>query len=298
MSRYSVAAERALRHDGSMPPDQSPPPVDDASLQAYYARGGEADRLAEGLGRLEFLRTVEVLERMLPDAPATVADIGGGPGRYTDHLLSLGHRVVHRDVVATHVDAVRSRHLSGTPTGDRLDAAVGDARRLDLADASVDVVLLLGPLYHLPDRADRRTAIAAAARVARPGGHVLAAAISHHAVLLDGVLLKRADVAYPQILDHVDDVRRNGVIPPLFEGSFNGYAHRADDLRSELTEAGLIVDELLSVEGIALALSDIDARLEDPAERDRLMNVLRAVEAAPDLIGAGPHILACCRTPG
>lgn len=296
--RYSLATGWNTDHDGSMQPDQSPLPVDDASVQAYYAQGEEADRLALGIGRVEFLRTVEVLERILPDAPATIADIGGGPGRYTDHLLSLGHSVVHRDLVASHVDAVRTRHRPGTPTGDRLDAAVGDARRLNLPDSSVDLVLLLGPLYHLPDPNDRRAAITEAARIVQPGGHVLAAAISHHAVLLDGILLKRVDLAYPQILDLLDGVRKTGVIPPLFEGSFNGYAHRSDELLTEMSEAGLTVDQVISVEGIALALGDIDARLDDPAERERLMYVLRSVESAPDLIGVGPHILAWCRAPG
>ena len=36
-----------------------------------------------------------------------------------------------------------------------LRTAVGDARKLDLADASADAVLLLRPLYHLRRRADR-----------------------------------------------------------------------------------------------------------------------------------------------
>lgn len=281
-----------------MQPEQSPLPVDDASVQAYYARGEEADRLANGLGRVEFLRTIDVLARVLPDPPAVVADVGGGPGRYTDHLLSLGHQVLHRDLVASHVDAVRSRHRLGTPTGDRLDAAVGDARRLDLGDSSADVVLLLGPLYHLPDAGDRRAAISEAARVVRPGGLVVGAAISRHAVLLDGILMKRVDLAYPQILGLLDGVRRTGVIPPLFEGSFNGYAHRSDEFRQEFADAGLIVDRLVSVEGIAVALSDIDARLDDPAEQERLLSVLRSVESAPDLIGLGSHILALCRAPG
>jgi SAM-dependent methyltransferase len=281
-----------------MQPDPSPLPVDDASVQAYYARGEEADRLTSGLGRVEYLRTIEVLERILPDPPAIVADVGGGPGRYTDHLLLLGHNVVHRDLVASHVDAVRTRHPLGTPTGDRLDTAAGDARRLDLQDSAVDVILLLGPLYHLPDADDRRAAMAEAARVVRPGGLVVGAAISRHAVLLDGILLKRIDLAYPQILDLLDGVRETGVIPPLFEGSFNGYAHRADEFHNEFTEAGLTVDQIISVEGLALALGDIDARLDDPAERDRLMQVLRSVESAPDLIGVGPHILALGRAPG
>ncbi len=41
------------------------------------------------------------------------------------------------------------------------DTAVADARHLDLPDASVDAVLLLGPLYHLHERADRLRALCA-----------------------------------------------------------------------------------------------------------------------------------------
>lgn len=279
-------------------PEPPPRPVDDASLQAYYARGEEARRLTSGVGRLEFVRTVELLDRILPAPPAIVADIGGGPGIYTDHLLSLGYHVVHRDLVADHVDQVRARHPPGTPTGDRLDAAVGDARRLDLDDTSVDVALLLGPLYHLVDAGDRRVAMAEAARIVGPGGPVVAAAISRHSVLLDGILLKRVDLDFPEILGLLDGVRDTGVIPPLFEGSFNGYAHGPDQFRDELTAAGLTVDQLVSVEGVAVALGDLDARLDDPTERERLLFVLRSVESAPDLLGVGPHLLALARAHG
>ncbi len=279
-------------------PSEPPLPVTDASLQSYYALGKEAARLTEGLGRVEYLRTVELLDRVLPPAPAVVADIGGGPGIYTDHLLSLGHRVAHRDIVAAHVDHVRANHQPGTPTGDRLDAAVGDARRLDLDDGSVDAVLLLGPLYHLVDPADRRRALTEAARIVRPGGAVAAAAISRHSVLVDGVLLKRADLAFPEILGLLDGVRDTGVIPPLFDGSFNGYAHRPDQLRREVEEAGLVVDDVVSVEGVAVALGDLEARLDDPGERERLLFVLRSMESAPDLLGLGPHLLALATAPG
>ncbi len=51
----------------------------------------------------------------------------------------------------------------------------------------MDAVLLLGPLYHLPERADRLAALAEARRVLRPGGVVFAAAISRFASMLDGL---------------------------------------------------------------------------------------------------------------
>ena len=56
----------------------------------FYNRGLEHDRLAGGVGALEFARTQQILERHLPSAPATIADIGGGPGRYAVWLAERG----------------------------------------------------------------------------------------------------------------------------------------------------------------------------------------------------------------
>jgi ubiquinone/menaquinone biosynthesis C-methylase UbiE len=51
-----------------------------AAISGYYDRGGELDRLTAGRGRLEFLRTQDVLRRLLPPSPARVLDVGGGTG--------------------------------------------------------------------------------------------------------------------------------------------------------------------------------------------------------------------------
>src|SRR5437763_12626612 len=98
-----------------------------ADLQAYYGRDEEDDRLTRGVGRVEYARTLDVIGRTLPPPPATVADIGGGPGRYIDWLVECGYSVVHRDLVLSHVERVVSRHPG-------VDAAVGDATDLDLSD--------------------------------------------------------------------------------------------------------------------------------------------------------------------
>ena len=257
----------------------------DDVLFAYYARDQERDRLARGVGRLEFLRTIEVIGRTLPPAPAVVADIGGGPGRYTDWLTDLGYTVHHRDLVADHVEHVRSRHP-------RLDTRVGDARSLDLHDGCVDAVLLLGPIYHLRERSDRLQALREACRIVRGNGVVHVAAISRWAARLDGILVQRLHETRPQLVDIVDEAEQTGWVRPAHDGGFSCATHTPADLRTELSDAGLRVDALVSLEGIGFALSDIDARLEDSVQRALVLDTLRSVESVPDLLGVGPHILA------
>src|ERR687894_951198 len=120
----------------------------DAEIRAHYEEGAERERLhRSGAGRLEYLRTRELLARYLPPAPATVLDVGGGAGVYALPLAREGYSVHLIDPVPLHADQARvtSALQRDAPLA---SAEVGDARRLMYDDNSVDAVLLLGPLYH------------------------------------------------------------------------------------------------------------------------------------------------------
>jgi len=266
-----------------------------AAMHAYYELGNEAGRLgAGGPGLLEFERTREIILRALPPAPAVVADIGGGPGRYALWLAGLGYRVVHRDLVPLHVGQVTSAAATAAVS---VDSAVGDARDLDLADASADAVLLLGPLYHL-DRDDRIRALREAGRVVRPAGPVLGAAITRWAPRLDGILAQRLYAKQPEFWQLVDVVERTGVLEPLFPGSFCGFTHRPDELRAEAVAAGLDVGDLVCVEGAAIMLSDLTQRAADPEDWRIVLDCSRALERVPEVMGVGPHLIVTARRPG
>ncbi len=260
-----------------------------AAMHEYYLRGEEADRLvASGHGRLEFERTQEIVLRRLPPPPAVIADVGGGPGRYAVWLAALGYRVVHRDLVPLHVAQLRA----AAAADGAIDTAVGDARSLDLADASVDAVLLLGPLYHLTRRAERVQALREARRIVRPGGPVFGAAISRWAPRYDGILRLRLYEQVPAMLQAMGRLERTGVLPPFTPDGFTGYTHRPGQLRAEFASAGLAVAGLVSVECGAFLLADLRDRMADPVARHVIMDSARAVERVPELMGLGPHLLA------
>lgn len=264
----------------------------DPTIHAYYERGLERDRLAAGVGALEFLRTTEIVERTLPPTPAVVADIGGGPGRYTDWLVSSGYSVIHRDIVPDHVAQVRATH------GDRVDTAVGDARSLDLADRAVDAVLHLGPLYHLGEASDRHQALTEAARVIKPGGMLYAAVIGRWSARLQGLLVERLYHDTPDAADRIKAIEDDGIIPAIFDGAFTANTHTPAQLREEVSAIpDLDLQEVVAIEGPASMFNDDDVaqRLDDDLDREVLLDSLRALEMTPDVMGVSAHLLAVAR---
>lgn len=278
-------------------PGEDVPVPDDqnlAAMRTYYELGEEEARLADGAaGQLEYERTREIVLRHLPPPPAVVADIGGGPGRYSHWLAGLGYQVVHRDLMPLHVAQLqKAQRQQAQDTSARIDSAVADARDLDLAGATVDAVLLLGPLYHLDQHRDRVAALAEARRIARPGAPVFAAAINRWAMRLDDVLRRRRYEQIPELEKMLEPLERTGRITPLYPGSFVGYTHRPDELRAEVRAAGLHLTSLVSVEGPAFLLGDLPERLANPEDRRVVLDTIRALEQVPELLGAGTHLLA------
>jgi ubiquinone/menaquinone biosynthesis C-methylase UbiE len=160
--------------------------VIDPAIENHYGTGYERSRLFPGGNpALEFVRSMELLDRLLPGPPARLLDVGGGPGTYAAPLASRGYRVHLVDPVPLHVE--QARQSAGRDPAFGFTAAEGDARELTERAESQDAVLLFGPLYHLTEAAERRQALAEARRVLRPGGRLLAMAVCRFASLLDGL---------------------------------------------------------------------------------------------------------------
>jgi ubiquinone/menaquinone biosynthesis C-methylase UbiE len=267
---------------------------DMADVVAHYQSSAEEDRLSAGLAGLELARTQEILRRHLPAPPARVLDVGGGTGVHADWLLADGYGVHLVDVTPRHVD----RALGWL--GDRgLTAEVGDARRLPFPDGRADAVLVLGPIYHLPERSDRVRALGEARRVARPGAVVAVAAINRCAALFDG--LAREFLFDPEFRDIVARDLADGRHtnprnrPHWFTTAF---FHRPEQLADEIASAGLTLVELLGVEGLAGWLPHLEPRWADDADRAVILEAARLVEAEPTVLGLSAHLLAVARTPG
>src|SRR5262249_34459553 len=258
-------------------------------ILVHYGTGLEIERLLHGAGLLELLRTQDILERSLPPAPGVVVDVGGGPGVYACWLARKGYAVHLFDPIPLHIEQARQAALH-QPDRPLASLALGDARALDRPSASADVVLLLGPLYHLVERRERIAALTEAARVLKPGGMLFAVGISRWASLLDGVARDLlADPAFVDILERdLRDGQHRNPTNHLFYFT-TAYFHHPDQLAAEVREAGLTLEQLLGIEGPAWLFSTLDQDLEEPKRRARLLSALRRMEAEPSLLGVSAH---------
>jgi ubiquinone/menaquinone biosynthesis C-methylase UbiE len=260
-------------------------------IETHYQQVQESERLSEGIGELERVRTQAILAPHLPPPPAMVFDVGGAAGVYAFPLAQQGYQVHLIDPVEVHLQQARRR---ASESGVELASITpGDACRLKFADGSADAVLLLGPLYHLVERSDRLQALREARRVLKPRGVMLAAAISHFASLIDGLsrgffedpefrLLVAADLASGQ--------HRNVTNNPVYFTT--AYFHRPEELAAEARDAGYYDVKVLAVEGPAWSAGKFHAAWEDPAQRATLMEFLSSIEGEPSIVGASAHLIA------
>jgi SAM-dependent methyltransferase len=258
---------------------------------AYYTQFREESRLETGSFQIEFERTKQLLERFLPDPPARIVDVGGGAGAYAFWLAGRGYQVDLVDATPRLVEEARRRNLGARHTLNSIEE--GDACRLAIGDAAADAVLLLGPLYHLPARVDRLTALHEARRVLRSPGVAFAAGISRYAATLDGLtrnLVLDPHVARMRDQALVDGQYRNDTDDPTY--FVTAYLHRPEDFAGELTEAGYRDVRVFGVEGPGWLMPDFEARWNDPVRRNELFRVARLLEEEPSMTGASAHLLA------
>jgi SAM-dependent methyltransferase len=246
-----------------------------------------------GAGTLELARTQELLQRYLLPPPAEILDVGGGPGVYAALLAQAGYCVHLVDPVPLHIS--QAQQTAAAQPAAPFTASLGDARHLEVPDASQDAVLFLGPLYHLPEREERLAALVEVRRVLRPGGVAFIGAISRFGSLLDAV--RQGYLDDPEAMAVIETTVRDGRNwdPGLdrYPGWFPAaHFHLPEELARHISESGLTLDRLVGVEGPG---GFIGERTGDLVRQTNLLRVARLVESEASLLGLSPHLLAVAR---
>ncbi len=259
-------------------------------VRAYYDRRGESewhrlDNPYEGAIEQEIHR--RAFEALVPPG-SRVLDLGGGPGKWAIWLLQRGHRVVLGDLSPRMLQIAR-RELAAA--GLEAEAVVElDARDLSrFGDREFDVVLCLGPLYHLVEAGEREQAVREAHRVLRPGGLVLATVMTRYAWAL-GVLLEYGS----ERLHEVRSLLADGVYRNPEPGRFTeAYLFAPGEIAPFFQARGFETVRQVASQGFLQLVQEevAELRQRDPAAHDALLDLAYAASGDESIRGISNHVL-------
>lgn len=270
-------------------------PTPAQEIITHYADGYEQKRLSRFAGVLEFARTQELIRRFAPPPPAIIYDIGGGTGPYAFWLADQGYEVHLLDALTLHVDLARQEAARHQPLA---SIEQGDARQVNRPANSADLVLLLGPLYHLTEPEDRLLALREAFRLLREGGMFVGAGISRYAALLDGLFRGYLDdPAFVEIVrgDLATGQHRNPTNHPAYFST--AYFHAPLELQKEVEAVGFACVGSFAIEGPAWLAQRVADRWQDEASREQAIEAIRWIEQDPHMLGVSAHHLVIARKP-
>ncbi|WP_426349857.1 class I SAM-dependent methyltransferase [Alloiococcus sp. CFN-8] len=156
-------------------------------VKSYYNEAAEAEwnRLSNPYTQVEFQSTLYLIEKYFPKG-GKVLDIGSGPGRYSIELLKKGYKVTLLDISEKELDIAKNKIQEAGLKAEGYHAQ--SALDLDkFQDEAFDIILIMGPLYHLHKKEDRLRVLKEGRRLLKKGGVALISYINSWGCLKAGV---------------------------------------------------------------------------------------------------------------
>lgn len=192
-----------------------------ATAAAYEQWSAGYDNPRNGLFDLD----EPLIDPIVDTLPVGIAvDAACGTGRLTSRLVQRGHQVIGVDSSLAMLHQARRRLPDAS-------LVVGDLHRLPLANDLADLVVTGLALTHVDDL---RPVFAEAARVLRPGGHLVISDVHHDLVLLGSVVKALGPAGQPQLATTHRHTTADFLLASLATGfSLLGYDERPRPTKPE-----------------------------------------------------------------
>lgn len=235
----------------------------------------EDKRLLSKAGRVEFVTTVRYIEKYLKPGDK-ILDIGAGTGAYSIYFSRNGYEVSALELADANIKAFRNKIMPG----DCIDLVQGNA--LDLSrypDKYFNIVLVMGPLYHLEKDGDKQRCIQEAKRVCKDDGKIFFAFISNDMVTI-------TEFAYDEkyFLGDTYDHESFKVV------DFPFVFHTLDDMRNVLHCGKLKILNEIASDGMTELLAEKINGLDRESYEQYLRYHFYTCEK-PEMLGRSNHLL-------
>lgn len=253
-------------------------------INRFYDGYRENQRLSVSRhGQLEYFTTMHYVRRMIPKN-SDILEVGAGTGRYSIALAEEGYNVTAVELAEKNL-AILKRNSEGIKN---IHSYRGDALDLSrFANDMFDTVLVLGPLYHLYEESDQKKALNEAIRVTKPGGIVMVAFLSIHAIMYDDYLKGNVRAGIDE--NFTEDYRVKHFAEQFFTG-FN-----IDEFETMFENMPVEWLATVATDGaLELAEGRADFEMSDKDFEDFAEYHLKHCERR-ELLGNSSHLLYICR---
>lgn len=253
-------------------------------VEAFYQRVNEEERLTDRPGYVEYATTMAYIHRYLKPG-MKIAEIGAGTGRYSLALSREGYCVEAVELVERNIQTFRSK----LKEDENIRIYQGDAMELScLADESMDMTLLLGPMYHLFAEEHKKKALSEAVRITRPGGVLFVAYCLNEATILQYCFGRRT----------IWEDMRKGLLDDDFVWKANENDAfslvRPADIRALAKDFPVERLDLIATDGASRYLGDMLEKMDEKLFR-KYLDYHFSICERQDLIGASNHALDILR---
>lgn len=262
--------------------------IDDVSdIVEWYSSNPQEEHSRLERHQLEYELTWRYLNQYLP-SQGMILEVGAATGRYTLELAKRGYTITAVDFSSALIEKCR-QNLLDEGLERQVRFVVADARNLsEVTEKRFDAVLLMGPLYHLVEKVDRRLALKEAFDRLRAGGVIFSSFISRFGTLSD--LIKNVPSwieDQPKVWSLIEKGKRPDDYP---RGGFRGYFVQPSEIAPLHKAVGF---EPLVVAGIEPVISADDESYNKLQKKQRhlWLDLLFELSVEKSIIGASRHLL-------
>lgn len=220
---------------------------------------------------------------------STILDIGGGPGRYSFYYAEKNHEVTLVDLSPINIAFANDKQkelgikLHNTYVGNAIDLSF-------LESNSFDVVLCMGPLYHLVNEDDRFKVVQECKRVVKNNGIIVFSFITVMAQTIS--LLKRNSEKIEEWYEHLIKTINTGINNPDFDTSFTeAYFIHPFEIEPFLNINDLVVLKLAGAEGFSNQSEEIILKLPK-SKIEKWIDFNYKYSEDRSILGANQHIIS------
>lgn len=256
----------------------------------YYASFDEEQRLVcQNITRIEFDTTTNQLEPFTRSAKK-LTELGAATGRYSIFYAHKGLDVTAVELVPELVTQLKQNAIDKN-----VQLTVHEANATDVSFVpyrSQDVVLILGPLYHIQKECEREAVLKEAHRILRPNGVVAVAYISRFFVA--GLLAK---ISRALVVPHIlSELSETGLVTSKDVDAFfrTGYFAKPCEIEVLTESVGFSVEKHIATDGFGRYISSEINSLSEEQYQAWLQHHL-FVCSEPSLLGSSNHGLVIAR---